>query len=128
MTCGSGLSAYAGHAQTTVHLSSTLHPLRRPPPHTTTTFESPGTTCNPESGSTTTVALNDNIEILTVESQDMAEACPSTCQMAETTTEEMEVGNLGGPSKERTEDLGRCVAPPQSSLRPLIQVVSTGIP
>ena len=72
-----------------------------------------------------TVALNNNIETLIAEPKSAAEACPSTCQMAETTTEEMEVGNLGSLSKARIEDLGRCVASPQSSLRPLIKVVST---
>ena len=76
----------------------------------------------------TTAVLNDNIETLAAESKDLAEAYLSTCQVAETTTDRTEVDSLGGLSKERIEGLGRCVAPPQSSLRLLIQVVSTEIP
>ena len=62
---------------------------------------------NPESDSVTTVVLNDNIEVLSAESKDMARVCPSMYQVAETTTEGMEVGNLGSLSKERVRDLGR---------------------
>ena len=76
-----------------------------------TTFEPPDQTCNPESGSVTTAVLNDNIEILTARSKGVAKACPSTCQVAETTAEGREVDNLGGLSKERIKDLGRYITP-----------------
>ena len=76
-----------------------------------TTFEPPDTTHNPESGSTRIAAPNDNVETLPAESKNVVKACPSTCQVAETTVEGMEVDNLGGPSSERIEDLGRCIAP-----------------
>ena len=90
--------------------------------------EPPDATCNPQSDSVTTAMSNDNIGTLAAESKDVAKACPSTFQVAETTTEGMEVYNLGGLSKERIEDPGRCIAPAQPSLRSLIHVVSTETP
>ena len=92
------------------------------------TFEPPSTTCNSESGLVTTTVLDDNVETLSAKPKDMAGACPSTCQVAESMTKGMEVDNLGGLSKERIEDLGRCIALAQPYLYSLIQVVSTEIP
>jgi len=83
-----------------------------------TTFEPPDATCNPESGSVTTAVLKDNIEPLPAESKDVAE----------TTTEGMEVDTLGGLNEERIENLGRCIAPAQPSLRSLIKVISIETP
>ena len=85
-----------------------------------TTFEPPDATCNPESGSVTIVVLNDNINTLAAESKDVVKARPSTCQVAETATEGVEVGTPGGLSKERGKDSVRYIAPAQPSLRSLI--------
>ena len=92
-----------------------------------TTFEPPDVTCSPESSSVTATAVNDNIKSLATKFKDMAEACPSVYRVAETTTEGVKVDNYGGPN-ERIEDPGRYIAPAQSSLRSLAQVVSTKTP
>ena len=93
-----------------------------------TTFEPPDATSSPESSSVTATVVNDNIETLAAKFKNMAEACPSVYRVAETTTEEMKVDNLGGLNEERIEDPRRYIAPAQSSLRSLAQVVSTETP
>jgi hypothetical protein len=93
-----------------------------------TTLELPGPTCNPESDSVAIAVLNDTVETSTAEFKNVTEVCSSMCQVVETTAEGMEVDNLGGLSKERVDDLERCIAPDQPSLRSLIYVVSAETP
>jgi len=55
-----------------------------------TNSEPPDAACNPQSDSVTTAISNDSIGALAAESKDVEKVHPSTCQVAETTTEGME--------------------------------------